>query len=124
LHPLSWMKTTLAQGTLDGRLTCPNARCGANIGKFAWQGLRCSCGGWVTPGFAVGRAKIDEVSVGKRGGGQSGGAGAIRLPVRGGKDRGHGSGGGTMDSSASGGPAVPSAVRLPPGIRRVGGGNL
>lgn len=84
LHPLSWMKTTLAEGALDGRLSCPNRTCGVNLGKFAWQGLRCSCGGWVTPGFGVGRAKVDEVRGGSRGAPQSigaGGAGAgIRLP--------------------------------------------
>ena len=60
LHPLSWMRETLSSGDLDGRLTCPNAKCNANIGKFAWQGLRCSCGGWVTPGFGVARARVDE----------------------------------------------------------------
>jgi dual specificity phosphatase 12 len=94
LHPLSWMKPVLAEGQLDGRLSCPNTKCGANIGKFAWQGMRCSCGGWVTPGFAVTRGKIDEAVV-SRGNGKT--------------DTEAGPGGG--------------AVRLPPGMRR-GGGNL
>jgi dual specificity phosphatase 12 len=93
LHPLSWMRPALASGALEGRLTCPNEKCGANIGKFAWQGLRCSCGGWVTPGFAVGRGKVDEVAVSANGGtgGATGGApggGVLRLPPgmrRGGK---------------------------------------
>lgn len=61
LQPLSWMRPHLSNGELDGRLTCPNPKCGANIGKFAWQGLRCSCGGWVTPGFGVARGRVDEV---------------------------------------------------------------
>jgi len=60
LHPLSWMRPALAPGTLDGRLTCPNPRCATNIGKFAWQGQRCSCGEWVVPGFSVLRGKVDE----------------------------------------------------------------
>ena len=84
LHPLSWMKPVLGEGQLDGRLSCPNAKCGANVGKFAWQGMRCSCGGWVTPGFAVTRGKIDEAIV-NRGrttpSAQAGpGGGPIRLP--------------------------------------------
>jgi len=82
LHPLSWMKPVLAEGQLDGRLTCPNEKCGANVGKFAWQGLRCSCGAWVVPGFGVGKARVDEVKA--RGGNErawSGlGGSAVRLP--------------------------------------------
>lgn len=90
LHPLSWMRDTLAQGELDGRLSCPNPKCGANIGKFAWQGLRCSCGGWVTPGFGIARSKVDEAPSSKRGAG----------------------------SNVRGAPAAGNAVRLPPGMRR------
>jgi len=92
LHPLSWMKPILAEGQLDGRLSCPNAKCGAHIGKFAWQGMRCSCGGWVTPGFAVTRGKVDEAVIRRREG--------------------------ITDVEA--GPAG-GAVRLPPGMRRDGG---
>lgn len=97
LHPLSWMREVLAHGELEGRLTCPNPRCGANVGKFAWQGLRCSCGGWVTPGFGIAKARVDEVRIAK-GRGVGPGAGA--------------------DSAAG------SAVRLPPGMKRTGNGNL
>ena len=85
LHPLSWMRETLAEGHLDGRLTCPNRKCAANLGKFAWQGMRCSCGGWVTPGFGVLRAKVDATTVvrwldGAISAEGSGGRGACRLP--------------------------------------------
>jgi dual specificity phosphatase 12 len=96
LHPLSWMRDTLAQGGLDGRLVCPNPKCGANIGKFAWQGLRCSCGGWVTPGFGIARGRVDEVRVGQA----------------------KGSGPGGEQTAAE------NAVRLPPGMRKAGNGNL
>lgn len=105
LHPLSWMKGTLGSGTLEGRLTCPNPKCGANIGKFAWQGLRCSCGGWVTPGFGVGKAKVDEVPTRKRGPGIAAGIGGLKLDS-GVADRHH------------------PAVRLPPGMKRGTSGNL
>ncbi|EXJ80193.1 hypothetical protein A1O1_08335 [Capronia coronata CBS 617.96] len=103
LHPLSWMKDVLAQGELDGRLVCPNPRCGANIGKFAWQGLRCSCGGWVTPGFGVARSKVDE------------------LEARPGRGVGGGGGGGGDPASAA---TAGAGVRLPPGMRRSGHGSL
>ncbi|KAL8718719.1 MAG: hypothetical protein Q9225_004183 [Loekoesia sp. 1 TL-2023] len=61
LHPLSWMRPVLSQGNLDGRLECPNARCKQNVGKYAWQGMKCSCGEWVVPGISIGRGKVDVV---------------------------------------------------------------
>ncbi len=60
LDPLSWMRTELEQGKLEGRLECPNSICGANVGKYAWQGMRCSCGKWVVPGISIARGKVDE----------------------------------------------------------------
>lgn len=125
LHPLSWMKGALGEGTLDGRLTCPNPRCGANIGKFAWQGLRCSCGGWVTPGFGVGKGKIDEVPVRK------GLAATTNNIAIDGKVVGHQgvdafvdtAGLSLHDQQRQHHRHHPS-VRLPPGMRRGGVGNL
>ena len=55
------MRPELEQGKLDGRLECPNARCGTNVGKYAWQGMRCSCGKWVVPGISLARGRVDEV---------------------------------------------------------------
>jgi len=84
LHPLSWMKPVLTEGQLGGRLSCPNPKCGTNIGKFAWQGMRCSCGGWVTPAFAVTKGRVDEAVVSTREGTTNTEAGlgvaALRLP--------------------------------------------
>ncbi|KAI4248240.1 MAG: hypothetical protein L6R42_009352 [Xanthoria sp. 1 TBL-2021] len=68
LSPLSWMRPTLSEGNLEGRLECPNGRCGQNVGKYAWQGMKCSCGEWVVPGISVGRGRVDVVG-GRRGGG-------------------------------------------------------
>lgn len=48
---------------LSGRLTCPNPICGSNVGKFAWQGLRCSCGGWVVPAIGLTKARVDIAQV-------------------------------------------------------------
>lgn len=81
LHPLTWMRQSLYPSTdasssngdslveeapLSGRLVCPNSNCGCNIGKFAWQGMQCSCGVWVTPAIGVLRAKVDVVDASVR----------------------------------------------------------
>lgn len=61
VEALSWMKGTLEVGELDGRLVCPNEKCGASIGRYAWQGFKCSCGDWVAPAFSLQKSKVDEV---------------------------------------------------------------
>jgi dual specificity phosphatase 12 len=62
IEPLSWMRPTLEEGALDGRLVCPGIKCGASIGRYAWQGFKCSCGEWVCPAFSLQRSKVDEVA--------------------------------------------------------------
>lgn len=64
LEPLSWMRGQLEKGELEGRLECPNARCRTNVGKWAWQGMRCSCGDWVVPGISLQKGRVDEVKSG------------------------------------------------------------
>ena len=61
LDPLSWMRPELEMGKLEGRLECPNPKCKTNVGKYAWQGMRCSCGGWVVPGISLARGRVDEI---------------------------------------------------------------
>lgn len=63
IEPLSWMKPTLEEGELEGRLLCPNAKCGWSIGRYAWQGFKCNCREWVCPAFSLGASKVDEVTV-------------------------------------------------------------
>lgn len=58
LDPLSWMRPELEQGKLDGRLECP--KCHANVGKYAWQGMQCSCNEWIVPGISLSKSRIDE----------------------------------------------------------------
>lgn len=60
IEPLSWMRSELEKGELNGRLSCPNARCGAAVGRYDWKGFKCSCGGWLTPAFSLQKARIDE----------------------------------------------------------------
>ena len=54
VEPLSWMRPELEQAKLEGRFECPNPKCRANVGRYAWQGLRCNCGAGVVPGVSVG----------------------------------------------------------------------
>ncbi|KAK3935374.1 tyrosine-protein phosphatase [Diplogelasinospora grovesii] len=61
VEALSWMRPVLEEGALDGRLVCPNAKCGASVGRYAWQGFKCSCGKWVAPAFSLQKSKVDEV---------------------------------------------------------------
>ncbi|KAI1506356.1 protein-tyrosine phosphatase-like protein [Biscogniauxia marginata] len=62
IDTLSWMRPSLEDGALDGRLVCPNTKCGATVGRFAWQGLKCSCREWVVPAFSLNRSRVDEVN--------------------------------------------------------------
>ncbi|KAF2872442.1 protein-tyrosine phosphatase-like protein [Massariosphaeria phaeospora] len=59
LDPLSWMRPELELGNLDGRFECP--KCHANVGKYAWQGMQCSCSKWVVPGVSLSKSRVDEV---------------------------------------------------------------
>lgn len=74
IDTLSWMRPMLEQGALDGRLVCPNSKCGATVGRFAWQGLQCTCKQWVVPAFSLNRSRVDEVSS------RPMGSSAIRMP--------------------------------------------
>lgn len=62
IEPLSWMRPTLEEGLLEGRLVCPGTKCGASIGRYSWQGFKCACGEWVCPAFCLQRSKVDEVA--------------------------------------------------------------
>ncbi|KAI0451873.1 protein-tyrosine phosphatase-like protein [Xylaria acuta] len=74
IDTLSWMRPMLDEGALDGRLVCPNSKCGATVGRFAWQGLQCTCKQWVVPAFSLNRSRVDEVSS------RPAAASAIRMP--------------------------------------------
>ena len=83
VEPLSWMRAELEKGELKGRLACPNARCGAGVGRYDWKGFMCSCDRWVTPAFSLQRGRVDEVV--KRGPGAAAAVAAreglgIRMP--------------------------------------------
>lgn len=70
------MRTELEQGKLEGRLECP--KCSSNVGKYAWQGLRCSCGAWVVPAITLTKSKVDEARVRQARPGGAEGVDAIR----------------------------------------------
>ncbi|WFD31878.1 hypothetical protein MSPP1_002918 [Malassezia sp. CBS 17886] len=66
VEPLQWMSdsSNVVPGVVHGRILCPNTRCNAKLGSWTWAGSQCACGAWVTPAFALQKAKVDE-----RGGG-------------------------------------------------------
>ena len=68
------MRPELEQGKLDGRLECP--KCKTNVGKYAWQGMQCSCGDWVVPGISLTKGRTDEVKSRT----QAGAGMGIRMP--------------------------------------------
>lgn len=82
VEALSWMKPVLEAGELDGRLVCPNPKCGSSIGRYAWQGFKCSCGEWVCPAFSLGASKVDEVVARRPGPGTSEPGAGARPDVR------------------------------------------
>jgi dual specificity phosphatase 12 len=55
------MRPALDEGLLQGRLECANAKCAAQLGRYAWQGMKCSCGVWVCPAFSVQKGRVDEI---------------------------------------------------------------
>jgi len=59
IDPLSWMRDELGKGEIEGRFDCP--KCKAQIGKYSWKGMRCSCGKWETPAITLAKGKCDEV---------------------------------------------------------------
>ncbi|EMR11183.1 hypothetical protein PNEG_00776 [Pneumocystis murina B123] len=59
LEPLAWMKNELDNGNIEGKLNCP--KCSSRIGKYAWQGMSCSCKKWVTPALSIQKSKIDVI---------------------------------------------------------------
>lgn len=115
IEPLSWMSDVLGEGQLDGRLMCPGngggngggaSRCGTNIGRYAWQGFKCSCGEWVCPAFSLQASKVDEIRVPKK-------------QQQGPADQRHGAGaegGAASDTAAARAAAL--GIRMPPGRRQ------
>lgn len=99
LHPLSWMRPTLEQGLLDGRLECPNLKCKAQLGRYAWQGMKCSCGVWVCPAFSLQKGRVDEM--------------LIKGDQR--PEQGNDRTGAAADAKVD--PSRGSGIRLPPGMK-------
>ncbi|KAK4072984.1 uncharacterized protein Triagg1_5661 [Trichoderma aggressivum f. europaeum] len=60
IEPLGWMRAELEKGELGGRLSCPNPKCGAGVGRYDWKGFPCSCGSREDPAFSLQKARVDE----------------------------------------------------------------
>ncbi|CAK7272918.1 tyrosine protein phosphatase yvh1 [Sporothrix epigloea] len=63
VEPLSWMRPVLEQGELEGRLVCPNTRCNAQVGRYSWQGFKCTCRAWVCPAFSLQHSRVDCLTI-------------------------------------------------------------
>lgn len=63
VEPLSWMRPVLEEGALEGRLVCPNTRCNAQVGRYSWQGFKCTCRAWVCPAFSLQPSRVDRIVV-------------------------------------------------------------
>jgi dual specificity phosphatase 12 len=116
IEPLSWMRGVLEEGLLDGRLICPGggsgssgSRCGTNVGRYAWQGFKCSCGEWVCPAFSLQASKVDEIRVPKKQGPPHN--------QQGGGERGGGGGPTSDQEAAASARAAALGIRMPPGRR-------
>lgn len=59
VEPVAWMRPELEKGQLEGKLQCP--RCSCRVGAYHWQGMKCSCGTWVTPAISLQKSRVDEV---------------------------------------------------------------
>jgi hypothetical protein len=46
---MKWMEPFLESGEMEGKITCPNKKCGVKLGNYDWAGVRCSCKEWVVP---------------------------------------------------------------------------
>lgn len=75
---MKWMESFLENGDMEGKIVCPNKKCGAKLGNYDWAGVCCSCKEWVVPvsllptkqlprpltvcqGFCIARSKVDEI---------------------------------------------------------------
>lgn len=62
IEAMDWIKG-VNDGAMEGKIVCPNAKCGVKLGSWSWAGEPCSCGAWVAPCFAVHKGKVDETVV-------------------------------------------------------------
>uniref|UniRef100_A0A0G4HYC3 protein-tyrosine-phosphatase n=1 Tax=Chromera velia CCMP2878 TaxID=1169474 RepID=A0A0G4HYC3_9ALVE len=58
VEPLDWMGDLSAP---TGKIFCPNTRCKAKLGSYAWSGTKCACGRWEAPGFQVHKSRVDAL---------------------------------------------------------------
>ncbi|KAJ3029691.1 UNVERIFIED_CONTAM: hypothetical protein HDU68_011407 [Siphonaria sp. JEL0065] len=61
-EPMEWMEE-VGDGHLEGKILCPNLKCGSKLGSFSWSGIACPCGTWVAPAFMINKQKVDVVGL-------------------------------------------------------------
>jgi len=46
----------------EGKLSCPNLKCGSKLGLYKWHGTQCSCGTWVVPAIMIQKSRVDAIN--------------------------------------------------------------
>ena len=54
------MEPFLENGSMAGKILCPNEKCKAKIGNYDWAGVQCGCKDWVVP-VSPGIEKVTKV---------------------------------------------------------------
>jgi dual specificity phosphatase 12 len=62
LDPHRWLESfgVALPENQEGKLAC--SKCQAKVGHYVWSGTLCSCGEWISPGFALSKSRIDAIS--------------------------------------------------------------
>jgi hypothetical protein len=43
----------------EGKIVCPNLKCGNRVGSHNWSGAQCACGAWVVPAIQFLKKTVD-----------------------------------------------------------------
>ncbi len=57
IEPQKWFADDISD--VNGKLMCPNGKCGSKLGTYDWCGSKCSCGSWVVPAIHIQSSKVD-----------------------------------------------------------------
>ena len=47
----------------ESKITCPNSKCKAKIGKITLSGKKCSCGEWIAPSLQLNKSHVDGARI-------------------------------------------------------------
>ena len=72
MHSLAWIRNqdfgidddgnldaAAALSENEGKIVCPNLKCGNRVGSHNWSGAQCACGAWVVPAIQFLKKTVD-----------------------------------------------------------------